>query len=177
MGWSCLSCPKLLKQILPNYLVLWGKVSGSSFESWPSFLYTTWCTTSRWWPQKQTESNSFSRAHVLMQWILSPDVPDAKCLQGHKKFLNKFKEEKPLGGHKIQKYHLWLRLIFCWLESFTFIIICLACSSTLLLQTSLTFVGLHLVSLSMRILMHSSYVAVLLFNGKCYYFSAGNIFL
>lgn len=68
-------------------------------------------------------------------------------------------------------------LFFCWLESFTCIVIFLACSSTLRLQTSQAFVGLHLVTLSMRILMHSSYVAVLLFNGRCYCFSAGNIFL
>lgn len=51
-------------------------------------------------------------AYVLMQWILSPDVPDAKCLQGRKKCLDKFKEEKPLSGNKIQNHHLLLRLIF-----------------------------------------------------------------
>lgn len=41
-------------------------------------------------------------SRVLMQWIQSPDVLNAKWLQGHKKCLGKFKEEKPLGGNKIK---------------------------------------------------------------------------
>lgn len=67
--------------------------------------------------------------------------------------------------------------VFCWLGSFTCIVTCLACSSALLLQTSLDFVDLPLVRLGMAILTHFSSVKFLLFNGRCYYFSAVNISL